>query len=388
LYRIRFQFVSSSPARRLTFGFISARRPHPRPVVSIMSSPNSNDQLQSYVQQLVQQQIQQIQQQTQQQIQHLKQEYEVKLARQSTSSTSNLKPSKPSTFNGDRRVNAEIWLLELENYFNVTGITDSTQRVSFAISQLRENAVVWWKYVLKQRSPVEQNTLQEDWNQFKNEIMKNYRPVEAAETARAALHRIKQTGSVAQYCDTFLRHLNHVDTMDVKDQLFLFKDGLQHHIAREVNIQHPETLNEAMSYATRAEVEHRMYNNRTGRVPFRGPPNHFYRGANASGSASSTPMELGNIETERDAGQTYMYDSDNQTETYATTNETSEQTVNSINHGRFQPRFNVRNTFTKNNRVPGLTKQMYEEYRRTGACFACGKTGHLKHQCTHKDSKN
>ena len=103
-----------------------------------MSSPS---ELQSYIEHLQQQLLA-----TQQQIQQLKIDTENEFKQYSLSNSNNtkiLKPAKPRTYDGDRRVNAEIWLLELENYFTVTNIIDSNQRVSFAVSQLRDNAVLW-----------------------------------------------------------------------------------------------------------------------------------------------------------------------------------------------------------------------------------------------------
>jgi len=357
-----------------------------------MSSSSPNDQMQAYIQQLVQQQILQIQQSTQQQIQQLKQEYETKA---NSSSPSHFKPSKPPTFNGDRRVNAEVWLLELESYYTVVGINDDVQRVQFAISQFRDSSVIWWKNVTKQHPNI--NQILKNWDSFKQTVLSNYRPVEAAETARASLHRLKQNGTVAAYCDMFLRYLNHIDTMHVQDQLFLFKNGLQHHIAREVSIQHPQTLSEAMSFAQRAELESRNYHQNRNKPPFRSMNLHNSAFRNNGNNAASVPMELGNINIEHypseDAFYEYNHETDQQEEEYYEQSQMEpdleqeqEQSLNAMNnYGRFQSKgIGVRPTFYNNNRVPGLTKEQYEKYRASGACFSCGRTGHMKTQCQSK----
>lgn len=358
-----------------------------------MSSPSPNDQMQAYIQQLVQQQILQIQQSTQQQIQQLKLEYESKANSNSSNSPSYFKPSKPPTFNGDRRVNAEIWLLELESYFNVVGISDPGHRVQFAISQFRDSSVIWWKHISKQHPNT--NEIMKNWESFKQVVLANYRPVEAAETARASLHRLKQTGTVAAYCDVFLRYLNHIDTMHVQDQLFLFKNGLQSYIAREVSIQHPATLNEAMVFAQRAELESRNYHQNRNRPPFRSMNSHNSAFRSSGNTTASVPMELGNIEhyPSEDAFYEYNQETDQQEEEYYEQSEMEpeleqeqEQSLNAMNnYGRFQPKGTaVRPTFYNNNRVPGLTKEQYEKYRASGACFSCGRTGHMKTQCQSK----
>jgi len=360
-----------------------------------MSSPSPNDQMQAYIQQLVQQQILQIQQSTQQQIQQLKLEYESKANSNSPNSSSHLKPSKPPTFNGDRRVNAEIWLLELESYFNVVGINDAGQRVQFAISQFRDSSVIWWKHMTIQHPNIQE--IVTNWESFKKVVLANYRPVEAAETARASLHRLKQSGTVAAYCDQFLRLINHIDTMHVQDQLFLFKNGLQSQISREVSIQHPQTLNEAMSFAQRAELELRSssYHQNRNRFPFRSMNSHNNTYRSSGNNAPSVPMELGNIEhyPSEDTFYEYNQETDQQEEEYYEQSEIEpeleqeqEQSLNAMNnYGRFQPKGpGVRPTFYNNNRVPGLTKEQYEKYRASGACFSCGRTGHLKTQCQSK----
>ena len=170
-----------------------------------MSSPSD---VQSYIEHLQQQLLA-----TQQQIQQLKIDTENEFKQYSLINSNTpklLKPTKPPTFNGDRRTNAEVWLLELENYFNVTGINDGTQRISFTVSQLRDAAVIWWKHTVFQNTKQQQPDLElvSNWNKFKQVLLANYSPVEASETARLALYKLKQTGSVAAYCDVFLKHLN------------------------------------------------------------------------------------------------------------------------------------------------------------------------------------
>ena len=106
-------------------------------------------------------------------------------------------------------------------------------------------------------------------------------------------------------------------------------------------------------------------------------------------------MELGNIEhyPSEDTFYEYNQETDQQEEEYYEQSEIEpeleqeqEQSLNAMNnYGRFQPKGpGVRPTFYNNNRVPGLTKEQYEKYRASGACFSCGRTGHLKTQCQSK----
>jgi hypothetical protein len=331
----------------------------------------SATELQQYVQQ-VQIQMQQLQEQ----VQRMKQEYEMKMSSGNGPGSSGvLKLSKPPTFNGDRKINAEVWLLELENYFTITNVTNESQRIAFAVSQFRDAAVVWWKYCMLQNK--ENNLLLVNWEVFKTTLLNNYQPVEKAETARAALHKLKHIGSVAGYCDYFLRLINNVEDMNPADQLFLFKHGLQSNIAREVNIQHPKTLAEAMSFAQRAEIEQVSYarnsSSNSGTNYNRG-----YRSVNNDRSSAgvnsynvpssgSVPMEVSNMQWKDE----HQYSGD---EYYGDFNEQM-HSVNNIQRYSNPPRFN------NNVYVPGLTKEQIENYKRTGSCFNCGTPGHMKHQC-------
>ena len=369
--------------------------------------------------------VQQLQQQlhaTQQQLHQLKQDTMNELKtnnnhhHNSNESNKLLKPSKPPTFHGDRRSNAEVWLLELENYFTVINVMDGSQRIAFAVSQLRDLAVVWWKQAIQQ---AEQNPeIKTNWETFKKLLLDNYLPVSAAETSRAALYRLKQQGSVAAYCDIFLRHLNNVDDMNLADQMFLFKQGLQTYIAKEVNQKGPKTLADCMSFAQRAEIENRTYRNlnleqrnrsyRNGNqlnnnIAYNNGFNRFGTSNNSSNSWA-VPMELNNINygyhDYSSSERTLMEDShfndglDNDNRGFEYTNENSDvgfeanntHYVNAAVGNYHSNRASGPNSFVprhlvNNNRVPGLTREQLDTYRRIGACFKCGQRGHMKSQC-------
>ncbi len=370
-----------------------------------MSSPSD---INTYIQQLQQQliatqnQLQQLQIDTQNEFK----QYSLNVNNVNTNNTKLLKPTKPPTFHGDRRTNAEVWLLELENYFSVTGVTDGTQRVGFAVSQFRDSAVLWWKHLLNNKQEQVDTELVNDWDKFKKALLLNYAPVEAAETARVALHRLKQTHTVAAYCDVFLRHLNNIEDMSTADQIFSFKNGLQSYIAKEVHQHHPKTLAEAMTYAQRAEIESRVYRTEPRRANFRPPhryPSHGsynrFNSGSGHGNAGTAPMELGNINFGMNGVHDYNgyevagsnIDNNEQNEYYngynnEDDNKQSEHTVNAIgSNPHFNSNMNRYPSRSNNNfRVPGLTREQIETYKRANACFRCGQAGHYKSSCPKK----
>ena len=158
------------------------------------------------------------------------------------------KPAKPNTFNGHPRANPDAWLFEMETYMEVAGVRGNPTRVNFAVAFFREIASTWWSSVKRGSSaPAE-------WEVFKERFLDRFRPVEASRTARVALFALRQRGSVADYTNAFLRHLQLIPDMAAADQIQTYLKGLQPHIWDEVDMKNPSSLDEAMSYAQRADL--------------------------------------------------------------------------------------------------------------------------------------
>lgn len=372
----------------------------------------SND-LQTFAQQL-QLQMNQMKHDYEMKINQLQQEIKYNNNNENNNNNKNynnhLNPTKPETFRGDRRVNAEVWLLELENYFTVTKLNDNKDRIQFAVSQLRELAVIWWKQTIKNNT---NEKLLTDWDTFKTTLLNNYKPVEAKETARVAIYRLKQQGPVSYYCDTFLKHLNNIEDMSESDQLFLFKQGLQSDIQKEVNTQRPTTLAEAMSCAQRAEITLRTSNyNRNSRMNYRSNYNFNnvsvprYNSFISNNNNASVPMELSNINfgddsntydmqhstVDPDDGLNFCYNGYNtgdsnwydRRDTHFNALSNEQQHLNAIqynNRNGYPHKYFNSNPGSNVSRVPGLSREQIERCKRTGSCFYCGARGHMKSQC-------
>ena len=318
-----------------------------------------------------------------------------------------VKPSKPETFSGDQRSKADIWLFELENYFNATDVLLDSQRISFAVSQLREGAVAWWKHYLDSlnENEVPVNT----WSGFKQLFLTNYKPIEASETARVALYALKQTGTVSDYTDAFLRHLNYVDKMANEDKIFLFKKGLSYSLAKEIGMHHPATLMDAINLAQRAELEqkilrvqhphqnasnsnanHRNNNNRSFRNNisnnykfnnFSGRPrgystfnssNRSYSTAyNQSSNQSAVPMELGQMEEQESDSPDNM----------GNDNRNMDQ-LNALNTNR------TFNGNTGRTFIPGVSREEFQRCVRAGLCLACKQSGHIARNCPNRSTQS
>lgn len=281
-----------------------------------------------------------------------------------------LKPNKPSTFNGAAR-SVEAWLFELENYFTLTPATEQ-QKVAFAVSCLREGAITWWKAVTAGMDVAAKNQL--DFEAFKTMVQTNFNPVGAAVASRAALHRIKQTNSVQAYNGAFLNHLNAIaHKMEEDDKMFLYTQGLQPHIAREVQMHRPKNLHECMHLAQRAETDQRQwrFNGRPGGNASRYSPMAMQSGA--------VPMEVAMMADEPtnvsygSNGQWVYVDAagDEQPTEVKQTKNNEQVSVNAVNLNRAPMR-------------SSLTEQQRQECMKKGLCFYCQKQGHLSRTCPSK----
>ena len=355
-------------------------------VVFLCFSMN-NEQMQGMLQALLQQQQQtqqqqqQLQEQIQQQQQFLQQYFEQQQEAaassmpQSVASASNVtatsseplfaaaKPKPPPTFEGNRR-DADTWLFQLDNYFDVVRMTDG-QRVAYAGALLHHSAAQWWRRV--------KPTIH-TWTAFRTAFIQQYQPLRADDTARLALYRLQQTKSVAAYIDAFTRYLNDVIDMSEKDQLLLFQQGLKPDIRNEVRIQHPKTLSEAMSWAQQADMAW-QHDKRTAfrsssmhRQPYSSIPASYRNSFRSMPADAPVPMELGSMEAELPAVR-----------------EVADPLDTSVAVNAMQVHNQPQRT---RHYAPTLSRQEFDRCRQLGICFRCKQPGHTARFCTNTQASN
>ena len=343
--------------------------------------------LQALQQQMTQQQQQMSQQQqimTQQQQQielltsHLRTETENKTNTSQAHHNPKIVPTKPDTYNGQRRTPADVWLFNLEQYFRAVappgGLTDEF-KMNFAASQLRDSATTWWRRQT-QRTYTSNNTgagsglsltscypnAPSSWKEFKDAFLKQFLPIATKDSARADLHNIKQRGSVAGYCDAFNTILIRLDQEDMSedDQLFLFKKGLNRDMQQYLLLVRPKTLAEAQALAVRFEAENPYRNTNNYNAQRNSQPTYSRQPLSQSSSSSgSTPMELGRIQQQEQESTNEEEDTEEE-QTY--------QQLNAMNKK--------------------LTPEEVEEHKRQGKCFRCGKHGHISRNCPTRNNQN
>jgi hypothetical protein len=208
------------------------------------------------------------------------------------------------------------------------------------------------------------------YEQFQKLIRDNYQPVAASETARAALHRIRQTGTVQAYNTAYLRHVNMITDMSVADQLYLYKQGLQPHIAREVGIHRPTSFMECMNLAQRIEIEQRTLRPNQRNQYTSNAPRMTYASSTATNTYPTTHVQTFSAPVPMEVATVDIQTRNENTDTQHHQEDQTITTINALNRSTI--------------RSP-LTPQERQECMQKGLCFYCRQRGHLSRQCPSKN---
>ena len=124
------------------------------------------------------------------------------------------------------------WLYQLEHVFAIhhTPIED---RVEFCVFFLQGEALLWWRWLEKQKGSV-------TWPEFYEEMILQYGP-DDLDDPLAALANLKQTGTVQEYHKSFIRLAHLVDESE-KNLISLFLSGLREDLRGKVKLDKPLTM--------------------------------------------------------------------------------------------------------------------------------------------------
>jgi hypothetical protein len=256
---------------------------------------------------------------------------------------------------------------------------------------------LWWN------SLEQQNKKPESWQEFKQMFRDRFRPINSERTAREALFRLRQRekDSVSAYSDAFLKLINFLPDMDLKDQVALYQRGLLPPIgdeldrvlafAKEDSIEHlSEVINQAQRIESRLSLRRgaqaqRNYGGGSGQgwyarpsASLQGGSNH-YRPTAPTVSTDPNRMDLSSMQTMPQAGSDPYSSSDGVSSNPLSLSQwrpawASESEVQALAAMQQQGR-------TAHRGVPGLSKEEYDRLSREGRCFSCRGTGHLARNC-------
>jgi hypothetical protein len=228
--------------------------------------------------------------QLQQQVSQLQQQVHT-----SSTSSVNLKPGKPNTFNGQRKYDVDAWLSEVERYFKACGILNviaDERCVPYAVTILRGDASIWWEsnQIMIREEELEPVVY---WYQFQDAIRTQFQAANKSQTARDELSKLSQKKSVLAYTAEFNRLCIRIDNLHYTEKLDRYIRGLKPAIRIEVKKIQPKLFGQAVSIAE--QIDNILFEN--------GPKINFKSSSTFIDRADyqgTVPMEVGNIDAASD----------------------------------------------------------------------------------------
>lgn len=301
-----------------------------------------------------------------------------------------LKPKIPAPRIFDGKIGASIvaWIDEIERQFvHFDDYFDDedkkiTHALTFVIVTVRN------EYKQADATATASGTPIDTWDKFVTAMTARYQPIESASIARDQLDRSSQTGSVQAYVAHFLNVMAYLTDMSAADQVHQFCRGLKQAIRVEVMKSKPKTLSDAINTASGFEVYTRQFgapasNNSSNNLSSYRPYQQRSSGAAAS---SSSAMDLNNIESEAESSAYTDTASSRESHLLAVIQQQQES------HARMEHQLNAllarsqdrrANSSSKpGNKIPGITREVYQRCRAEGVCLKCKEKGHNASECT------
>ncbi|XP_051132507.1 uncharacterized protein LOC127252395 [Andrographis paniculata] len=143
----------------------------------------------------------------------------------------------------------DMFIFDMERYFNAVGVVGDAAKVHTGSCFLKDSALIWWR----RRSELAQNgeaiTM---WAMFKSELKAEFELMRAETEARAKIRWLThREGNLREYIDEYANLLLEIPSMTLEEALFRFTEGLRPWAKERVVDKCPETVNEAMKYASR-----------------------------------------------------------------------------------------------------------------------------------------
>ena len=259
-----------------------------------------------------------------------------------------VKPQKPEMFHGNRNEDVEGFLMTLERYLRLTGVPVENW-VDFAASFLRHQADKWFRVQLCTYG--ENSRFAHQYPVFKQEFIKQFKPINSVLTARDRISQLRQMGSAIAYTHRFLELKLEIPDMSEAEAKDRYMRGLKTHVYQKVRLENPNSLSETIRVAQ--QFDEVVFNCRKS-------VGMFNRNSNA--------MEL-------DA----MDDDDDQKDSLVEFEE-EEDTLNTMKNRKPTKRFQTRIIKKK----PTSSQMVYNEKVRcmqSGLCFKCKEPGHRIREC-------
>lgn len=259
---------------------------------------------------------------------------------------SNVKASKPKTYNGSRSMDPEVWLFQFNQYADINQVAID-DRAKLAATYLEGNAATWWRNLVMQSGDRTGDGI--TWIDFQQGLISMFKPVNAKKIARDKLAMLKQSNSVAKYNFDFTQLCLEINDISESEKLDKYIRGLKDRIRMEVELAEPTTLSQAMSKAQRIDnITYHSY-----------MAQHGEHANRSTIHADSNAMDLGTI---------------------------NEVNATSSRYGKTNPRQGGRSEKQKNSKLitpaQRLSQDEFKYCQSHKLCLRCKESGHVARYCT------
>jgi len=270
-----------------------------------------------------------------------------------TTSHSALKPVRPPTYDGTKNYAIlESWITAVNSYFFLTNA--KLPEIYYYLNILLvKDAAIWFRYQYPETTATTLN-----WPTIREAIRAYFVPPNKDRRLLDQWANLRQVGTVAEYASQFYKLGMQVPTMSDELLLDKFLRGLKPQTRREMEIQEPTTLAEAIRKADRYDSilfskSQKTFNN-----------NYYQQGSAIEYEPGGEPMQL----------DAFRPNHSRQVKT-----------------GSHKPAPRPKTNQPQMAILKKLTPEERDHLRNIGACFKCRKTGHMARECptmTTNGSKN
>jgi Ty3 transposon capsid-like protein len=294
----------------------------------------------------------------------------------------------PRIFDGKIGQGVVTWIEEVEKQFPHYGayFADETKKIEHALNFVNHDVGNWFN--MAAIVAVADGKDIDTWVKFVAALLTRYRPVEAAISARASLDVATQSGTVQAYAAHFLSLMTYIPDMNPVDQVYRFCSGLKPSIRLEVMKMKPKTLSEAIELAVGIDVYTRTFSQPASSSSSASSYRPHQQRSSYAASSSASPMDLNNLESQSESSSYLDSSSSRESHLLAVVQQQQnnqaqmQQQLNALIARGQDRRPNQSASSGNNNKIPGITREIYQRCRAEGVCLQCKEKGHNASACT------
>ena len=239
------------------------------------------------------------------------------------------------TFYGKPDEDVSLWLFSLENALNARCVTVEKAKIAAAVGGLHDLAQAW------ARELAMQDKLPQDWQGFKEAVLKEFTRPNNQMFLRERLWALQQTSTVSDLVAKFRNVISQIKDMSEVDKILAFQHALKPQVRATVKLSAPKDVHEAIEKALRYE--------------------DAYEGTTTLSIATSAARSDDAMDVSLD---------------YRAAQSPTKQT--SRGFSTYRPAEPTR---------PRLPDAEHERLLREGRCFKCGEVGHTRRGCLKRTQK-